>query len=44
MADLNAFEVNILDGRNRFGFIPLRDYAIYVDEVVDMNVSVAVAR
>ncbi len=36
-----VLSVNILDGRNRFGFIPLRDYAIYIDEVVTMPVSVA---
>lgn len=35
-----VLSVTILHGRNRFGFIPLRDYAIYVDEVVDLPVDV----
>ena len=36
-----VLSVTILDGRNRFGFVPLRDYAIYIDEVVPMAVTVA---
>lgn len=39
-----VLSVNILDGRNRFGFIPMRDCAIYIDEVVDVPVTVAESR
>jgi len=39
-----VLSVTILHGRNRFGIIPLRDYAIYVDDVVTLPIDVHSAR